>query len=126
MNKRVGISLILLVAFALLQAHNLIPHHHQEEPALEKHAHNDHDDDHDGPLNAHHSADFGKVVDKPEEIKYGITSYSYTEINCIVCQSIGLFPKILSSTNYFPKKKCFLPLSPPRFNALRAPPTCFD
>jgi hypothetical protein len=79
MFKRLGISLCLLLAFVLLQAHNFIPHHHHDEARQPAHSHH-HDHEHNHPdkgsdddTDAHlpfadmdHSADFGKVVAKPQ------------------------------------------------------------
>jgi hypothetical protein len=80
MFKRLAISFCLL-AFAMLQAHNVIPHHHKEDHTAKLHHHhddqtNDHDH-HDGDGNKTvnhqfpftdltHNADFGKVVAKPQ------------------------------------------------------------
>lgn len=70
MLKRLSISFCLLLAFAMLQAHNFIPHHHDEE-AIEANHHHDHDDDddktdHDSPFtDLTHNADFGKIITKP-------------------------------------------------------------
>jgi zinc transporter ZupT len=73
MFKRLAISFCLLVAFAMLQAHNFIPHHHEIEPVEANH-HHDHDEnddnDHDSPFtDLTHNADFGKVIAKPQTIK---------------------------------------------------------
>jgi hypothetical protein len=65
-----------LLALALLQAHNFIPHHHDAADAVEAHQADEHDaDDHHDEDNDHdshfpltdltHNADFGKVVLKP-------------------------------------------------------------
>jgi hypothetical protein len=81
MLRRFVISSCLLLAFVIMQAHNFVPHVH-EEKQLAKHAHHhdhdDHDDHHDdkdeGDKTAHHqshstdlthSAEFGKVMQKP-------------------------------------------------------------
>jgi hypothetical protein len=85
MLRRLAISFVLLLAFALLQAHNFIPHHHHEIPkATADHhhgedgsAHHHHDDeqtdnttDHDVPFtDLTHNADFGKVVSKPQVVQ---------------------------------------------------------
>jgi hypothetical protein len=69
MLKRLSISFCILLAFAMLQAHNFIPHHHDEE-AIEANHHHDHDDDktdHDSPFSdLTHNADFGKAAAKPD------------------------------------------------------------
>ena len=72
--RRPLISLSLLLAFALLQAHNFIPHHHHEKNKVATAHHHDHDhdeDDHDDKTGTpvadlDHSIDFGKVVAKPQ------------------------------------------------------------
>jgi hypothetical protein len=77
MFKRVAISFWVLCAFAVLQAHNLIPHHHNEIAIEHSHSHNDHDDDHGDEDTDHsepftaftHSSDLGKVLTKPYDIK---------------------------------------------------------
>jgi hypothetical protein len=78
MFRRLVISLSLLLAFALLQAHNFIPHHHHEEKPVKTahhhhHGRDDDDHDHDNKTGNHlpitdldHSIDFGKVVAKPQ------------------------------------------------------------
>ena len=54
----------------MLQAHNFIPHHHDEE-AIEANHHHDHDDgndetDHNFPFSdLNHNAEFGKIIAKP-------------------------------------------------------------
>jgi hypothetical protein len=77
MLKRLLISFCLLVAFAMLQAHNFIPHHHVQEPVESSHHH-----DHDGSGHHHHDhgsdfpfsdqshdAEFGKAIVKPHEVE---------------------------------------------------------
>ena len=51
MFRRLAISLVLLLAFALLQAHNFIPHHHHKIPKATAHHH------HDDAGNSHHHDD---------------------------------------------------------------------
>jgi hypothetical protein len=80
MFKRLAISFCLLLAFMLLQAHNLVPHHHESQ-FVEKvhHHHHDgkHDHEHDEDNDHHfpftdqtHTVDFGKSVVKPFDLKY--------------------------------------------------------
>ena len=82
MLKRLTIAFCLLLAFAMLQAHNFIPHHHDEE-AIEANHHHDHDDDktdHDSPFtDLTHNADFGKVITKPHFDKEIIEKPVFTE-----------------------------------------------
>lgn len=82
MLKRLSISFCLLLAFAMLQAHNFIPHHHDEE-AIEANHHHDHDDDktdHDSPFtDLTHNADFGKVITKPHFDKEIIENPVFSE-----------------------------------------------
>ena len=85
MLKRLGISFWFVLAYALMQAHNLVPHHHNEEP-VEQHHHqhqadnqvphshddeNEHETDHDSfPFSdANHNTDFGKIITKPGFLK---------------------------------------------------------
>jgi hypothetical protein len=79
MFKRLAISFCLL-AFAMLQAHNVIPHHHKEDHTVKLNHHDDQTNDHhhhdgnDNKTENHqspftdltHNADFGKVVAKPQ------------------------------------------------------------
>jgi hypothetical protein len=59
MNKRVHISILLLLSFSILLSHNLVPHHHHAE--LVEHAidddcpleHNDHQCDEEAPVHCH-------------------------------------------------------------------------
>lgn len=83
MLKRPVIAFFVLLAFAMLQAHNFMPHqHHDDGHAKHSHQHDqgkhhDHDrdddengktDDHDAPFQAAgHNADFGKIIIKPQE-----------------------------------------------------------
>jgi hypothetical protein len=79
MFKRLAISFWVICAFAMLQAHNLIPHHHTEVVMEHSHSHDDHhhdhdqndeDSDHSEPFIAFtHSADLGKILTKPRNIK---------------------------------------------------------
>jgi hypothetical protein len=70
----------VLLAFVVLQAHNLIPHHHSENQSAAQATHDDHekgdfhdDEDSDHETDHHefpftdlaHNADFGKVIAKP-------------------------------------------------------------
>jgi hypothetical protein len=87
LRKHPVISFFLLLAFVMLQAHNLVPHfhndhyvtadrhthkhdHHHEKPQH----HNEHDEDdtsneesNEPFQTASHSADFGKTVIRPEQ-----------------------------------------------------------
>ena len=83
MLKRLGISFCLLLAFAMLQSHNFIPHHHESEPMEAAH-HHDHDSDDDKDHNSPftdltHNADFGKVIAKPHFIKQIIEKPVFAE-----------------------------------------------
>ncbi len=83
MLKRPVIASFVLLAFAMLQAHNFMPHQHHDD-AHAKHSHHhdqgkhhDHDtddeenretEDHDAPFHAAgHNSDFGKIIIKPQE-----------------------------------------------------------
>lgn len=74
MLKRFGISFCVLLAFASLQAHNFIAHHHDDVEVNEDHHLHDHDHHDDNKANHHnspfndisHTADFGKVIPKPD------------------------------------------------------------
>lgn len=77
MLKRLGISFCILLAFAMLQAHNFIAHHHEEVEISHHHHHSNgdahehekknHTDDSNSPFNdATHTADFGKIIAKPD------------------------------------------------------------
>jgi hypothetical protein len=82
MLKRPVIAFFVLLAFALLQAHNYMPHQHRDD-AHAKHSHHDqgknhdHDtddeengesEDHNAPFHAAgHNSDFGKIIIKPQE-----------------------------------------------------------
>jgi hypothetical protein len=87
MIKKLGISLCLLLAFAMLQAHNFIPHHHHDEEKIETHHHDhEHDDedddktDHNSPFtDLTHNSDFGKVVAKPHFDKEIIEKPDFSE-----------------------------------------------
>lgn len=83
MFKRPVIAFFVLLAFAMLQAHNFMPHqHHDDHLAKHSHSHDqgkhhDHEEDdeekgdtedHESPFHAAgHNADFGKIVIKPQE-----------------------------------------------------------
>jgi hypothetical protein len=77
MFKRLAISFWVLCAFALLQAHNFIPHHHTEMVIGHSHSHDRHHHDQDEEDNdesepfthLQHSSDFEKVITKPFVIK---------------------------------------------------------
>ena len=98
MFKRLAISFALILAFALLQAHSFIPHHHHEIPKATTHHHHDeegsthhHDDepgdnttDHDSPFtDLNHNAEFGKVVSKPQVVQE-IAQKPVLELNKII------------------------------------------
>jgi hypothetical protein len=83
MLKRPVIAFFVLLAFAMLQGHNFMPHqHHDDAHAKHSHQHeqgkpHDHDtddeengetEDHNAPFHAAgHNADFGKIIIKPQE-----------------------------------------------------------
>jgi hypothetical protein len=84
MHKRLAISFFLLLAFAMLLAHNLIPHQHNENN-ISKHSHhhhhnqkhhhhsdeNDQGDNHQTPLiDLTHNTEFGKVLTPPQIEKH--------------------------------------------------------
>jgi hypothetical protein len=79
MLRRLSIAFCLLLAFAMLQAHNFIPHHHDQEHIQLQHHHDDndhhdndhHDNDADNDLlgDFNHNADFGKSIVKPYDFK---------------------------------------------------------
>ena len=103
MLKRLSISICLLLAFALLQAHNFIPHHHKAEDHITAHGHgHDHDDDHEGndhdsPLNdLNHSAEFGKIVVKQQDVVLAIEKPVITKsILDILNTPLKLFDQIV-------------------------------
>ena len=95
MLKRFGISFCIILAFGLLQAHNFVAHHHNVQTSADhehKHAnthhhHHHHDSsnqaphqdgepqDNDSPFSdATHTADFGKILIKPDASQLGIDS----------------------------------------------------
>ena len=61
-NKRV-IFLSLLLAYSLMLAHSLIPHHHHETPDEAVHHHNQHNNEHDHSNDHNHSHDNGDKQD---------------------------------------------------------------
>ena len=80
--KRAPISLILLFAFFMLQAHNMMPHQH-DIPKAHSHSHHDgqhhhHDKSPASPANdADHSAEFGKAIIKPANGKYELSPLKF-------------------------------------------------
>lgn len=88
MFKRIGISFCILLAFAVLQAHNLIAHHH-EEVQVDHHHHGDNDGHHhhenedrehqdNAPFNnATHPVDLGKIISKPDGTHISVASPSF-------------------------------------------------
>jgi len=132
MYKRLAISFCLLLAFALLQAHNFIPHHHHENEPIEVNHHHDHDDDHDEDHddNDHnlpftdltHNADFGKVIAKPQAIKDIVEKPLFTGGFIIILYnklaSFEIPPEYHPPDNDSPLHLIFLSHSLP----LRAPP----
>ena len=88
MIKRLSISFCLLLALVTLQAHNFIPHYHENDAFETKHHHHhDHDDDDDAGKTDHtfpftdltHNADFGKVIAKPNFEKQVIEKPAFAE-----------------------------------------------
>ncbi len=80
MKRRNTIVFFLLLAFSMFQAHNFMPHRH-DETAAHTHHHHDHtgahhhqapaEDDGHQPFNdVNHSADFGKVLTVPQAGKH--------------------------------------------------------
>jgi hypothetical protein len=82
--KRIAIFIVLFCAFSLLQAHNMIPHHHDDAGHAGHHHHHDgtghsHDDqpDDESPFNSfNHDATFGKVLMKAQLVKAEFFPYS--------------------------------------------------
>lgn len=133
MHRRLFISFCLLLAFAMLQAHNFIPHQHIEIKIAKHHhdhdKHHHHDDEKKDknvpqPPVTHltHNADFGKVIAKPHLDKQVIKKPGFCE-----SMQLQLYDKLASFTN--PKRP-----HPPDYNSsphliflsysipLRAPP----
>lgn len=84
MFKRVPISLILLLAFFMLQVHNMMPHQH-DTPKAKSHSHEDGQDHHHDRNPAdqddtHHSAEFGKAVIKPAKGKYELSPLKFVPL----------------------------------------------
>ncbi len=73
--------MILLVAFFMLQAHNMMPHKH-ETPKTSTHSHDGSDHHHhDQPANpsdnTDHNAEFGNALVKPVNSKYELTPLKF-------------------------------------------------
>jgi hypothetical protein len=127
MYKRLVISSILLIAFAVLQAHNCIPHHHHDEETRNEH-HNAHDEDggdHSYPFNGqNHSSDFGKVVEQPPLVKFSFDNqaqilFDFTTWRIVISSSENP-PVRYSFTRNCTLHLPFLTSAIP----LRAPPAC--
>jgi hypothetical protein len=120
MLKRFGISFCIILAFGLLQAHNFVAHHHHvlasadhEYTDANTHHHhhdaNDHTPDQDGESrdndspfsDATHTADFGKILVKPDASQPDIDSPLL--IACLI-QAFHLQPAFVS---------CHLKVHPP-------------
>jgi hypothetical protein len=70
MMQRFGISFSLLIAFLLVQGHNLVPHVHEQEKtshASSHHHDNDDEADQDPPFPADHQPEFGKILIKSND-----------------------------------------------------------
>jgi hypothetical protein len=106
--RRTSIAFFLFLAFVMLQAHNLMPHHHIEfvGHTHEQRHHHDHDDDHDsehlhhdtGTENGHdndfpfndlnHTADFGQTVAVPKDMQ--LTVWPLLLVECFISHFIIL------------------------------------
>jgi hypothetical protein len=116
------------VAFALLQAHNIIPHQHGEHAHADQHhdaghSHH-HQPDEDAPFDFfNHDASFGKVLAKPSIVKADFFTFlvddfvpTSTTTPIRVCESKSL-------RRSFGKPKYLLPSSYSYAVPLRAPPS---
>ncbi|MGB4398926.1 MAG: hypothetical protein WBJ10_06115 [Daejeonella sp.] len=120
--------MILLVAFFMLQAHNLMPHKH-EVPKTSTHGHDGSDHHHhDQPANptdnTDHNAEFGNALVKPVNTKYELTPLKITPY-----PAPASLPEISDLYSFIPQLSSALPgyLLPPDPNlqgiALRGPPS---
>jgi hypothetical protein len=128
MLKRYIIFLFLSTAYTALQAHNFIPHHHENE-FIETDHHHDHEDhgDHDNNTpftDLTHNADFGKVIAKPQVIK-GVDEKTIFFTDCFI--DIFYKPGLIKQLSEYhppgndsPLHLIFLSHS----LSLRAPPAC--
>lgn len=106
MLNRAPISLILLLAFFMLQAHNMMPHQH-DVPKAKSHSHDDsHHHHHDkvpaSPSNdADHSAEFGKALIKPANGKYELSPLKFIPLFQPASQTeiAGLFKILLKASS---------------------------
>ena len=124
MIKRCVIFVLLFAAYAVFQAHNFIPHHHDIEIAADHHDDHEDNDHHDSPFSDQtHNAEFGKTVVTTPTIK-GAEQKPVFNAECF----IDLFNKltlIKKSSEYHPPDDdsplhlIFLSHSIP----LRAPPS---
>jgi hypothetical protein len=121
MVKRLSIFFVF-VAFAMLQVHNFITHHHHDEKIEISH-HDNSKTDHDSPFNdLTHNSEFGKmlakpvfdkkVIDKPN-LSGGLLFQLYDRLECIK-KPPRLYPPGLDPSLHF----IFLSPAIP----LRAPP----
>jgi len=115
----------LMIAFAVMQAHNFIPHHHAIETVESNHHHDQNEEHHQLPFSdLTHDADFGKVIVKPQVIKgvdVKIITFSYCFIyECLNGETFIQSKQYHPPDDNFPLHLIFLSHSVP----LRAPPAC--
>jgi hypothetical protein len=117
MLKRLGISFCFLLAFALLQAHNFVEHHHGDVlPDHHHHAGQDHHDhehhdsnqqDNSTENNQTHSSDFGKILIKPNSEEKILLAPVSTLSNTIFAYD-ELVDSYYHSPPRPPDKNCFV------------------
>jgi hypothetical protein len=137
MLKRAIISLMVLTAFALVQVHNFMPHHHartepthhhHDENGTGHHHHNHHDekeDDHHSPYDpSDHDAEFGKVLIKPNSpketlLKVQVWEFIHTSLfeAHIACESPPLTDPPFIKPPLLPSYAYGVPLRAPPFSA---------
>ena len=137
MFRRIGIFVVLFCAFVLFQAHNMIPHHHDDdEKGALHHDHNSpfHSDSHKhhhSNKNAHsdipylkHSAEFGNGIIKTE-----VVSVSDAKVFLVIDADLPAPVELVISPKYSPpdcryELRHYTYLSTRLFScrSLRAPP----
>jgi hypothetical protein len=138
MLKRSIIAFFVLLAFAMLQAHNFMPHqHHDDAHAKHPHQHeqgkhHDHDTDdeekgktgdHDSPFHAAgHNSDFGKIIIKPQQNGKTTIYWAYMIVDLSGIFAY-LFAPDISPPNLPPaQNEFFLSLASFSSLSLRGPP----
>jgi hypothetical protein len=131
--KQISISILLFVAFGLFQAHNVIPHHHQEvaKKHTSHHHHHSHGHDHSQgndsagdtslPLPSH-DADFGTAI-----FKKAVAKAEYSQVVAdAICTPFSYSPAFISESPPGPLFFAFIdPIVRPFYSyglPLRAPP----